>query len=122
MGSPSPHNPPARLRLELQRESQYVLVRLIGSATMDCADYLRTQLLAVLAESPPELILDLAELQFLNSSGLGIIVDAHLHFQKQAGRLKLLSPTPSIRHLLQLTNLDRLMPVYDSLPAALEKS
>ena len=112
-------NQPEPLRVELQRGSAYVLVRLVGSATMDCIENLRTQLSSVLAENPPELILDLSQLQFLNSSGLGALVDTHLQYRRQTGTLKLLNPSPPISHLLKLTNLDRLLPVYDSLEAAL---
>lgn len=64
-----------QLEMEVQRLSTATVVR-SGSAGMREADYLRDQL-ELLAESAVAMIvLDLAELEFISSAGLGAILSA----------------------------------------------
>jgi anti-sigma B factor antagonist len=57
------------------------------------------------------LLVNCAELTFLDSSGLGDLMAAHAAIIRRGGVLRLLSPTRTVRELLERTKLDGLLDV-----------
>ena len=58
------------------------------------------------------LVIDLSELNFICSLGLGSIVAAYLRARKLGMPTRLVGPRPEVMDVLALTKLDTLMPVY----------
>ena len=73
-----------------------------------------------LAETPSErVVLDLSNVDFLDSSGLGAVVGA----MKQLGRtrkLDLAGMTPTVEKVFRITRMDRIFRIYPDTAAALE--
>jgi anti-sigma B factor antagonist len=63
-------------------------------------------------------ILDLGQVQFLDSSGLGAVVSV-MKILAPARSLELARVTPTVARVLQLTRMDRVMRIHDDLPADL---
>lgn len=59
-------------------------------------------------------VLQLAEVDFVDSSGLGVLVRLHASASSTGSRLKLCSPSPMVRKVLQFTNLNRLFEICES--------
>lgn len=104
----------SKLQVAFECADEGPLVRLRGAATMDQADLLRDHLLALAPTLNGQIILDLTDLEFICSLGLGAIVAAHLRCQRLGGGIRLVNPTPPILQLLTLTQLDRLFGVFPS--------
>jgi anti-sigma B factor antagonist len=64
------------------------------------------------------LLVNCAELTFLDSSGLGDLMAAHAAIIRRGGVLRLLNPTRTVRELLERTKLDGLLDVYQDEAAA----
>ena len=61
------------------------------------------------------MVLDLSELRFMDSTGLGIIASAYRRMRRGGRRLIVASPTLGVRRIFQLTGmLERLEVVEDS--------
>ncbi|MFC7644978.1 STAS domain-containing protein [Streptosporangium lutulentum] len=73
-------------------------------------------------ESPgrPTLVMDLTEVPFCDSVGLGILVGALTRVKETGGRLILVVRPGMITHLLTITNLDRHFETCGSLSEALD--
>ena len=52
-----------------------------------------------------EVIIDLAQLQFVDSRGVRILLDAHKTLQERGGTLTLSGPRPGVHRVLELTGL-----------------
>jgi anti-sigma B factor antagonist len=65
------------------------------------------------------LLVDLAKVGFLDSSGLGALVRALTNTQKEGGTTKLLSAGPQVKKLLTMTNLDSVFEIHDDLETAI---
>lgn len=91
----------------------HVVVRIGGELDVDRAPMLIQALLDAAAEAdcPDEVVLDLADLSFCDSSGLNAIVQAHHLAQKHGRQIRLHAPRPQILRLLSLTGADRLFPI-----------
>lgn len=110
---------PRDLRMDVDRRGSASIVRLAGSAHMSVATTLREQLVGLIDQDTPRLVLDLADLEFINSVGLGAIIAAHLRCRHYNGDVKIVAPRPEIEHLLSVTKLTRILPVHPSVDAAL---
>jgi anti-sigma B factor antagonist len=64
------------------------------------------------------LVVDLAGVGFMDSSGLGALVTIFKALQDVDGRLGLAAPQPAVRRVLSITSVDRAIDVYDSVEAA----
>ena len=64
------------------------------------------------------LLVDLSQVGFLDSSGLGSLVRAMTNSQKEGGQTKLLNAGPQVRRLLEMTKLDSVFEIHDDLERA----
>ena len=71
----------------------------------DCPSF-RSHIQRVLTGMPGACIVDLSGIDYLDSSGLGMLVYLKKEIQRQGGQLHLLNITDSIRSVFQLTKLD----------------
>ncbi len=66
----------------------------------------------------PRLVVDLAGVEKLDSSGVGEIVSAFVTTRGTAGGLVTANLSSKVRRIFELTELDRVIPIYDSVEAA----
>ena len=74
---------------------------------------------ALLAGGATHLVLNLEGVSYVDSAGLGAMVEAFTVARHKAVRLTLLNPTERTRHLLEITGLARIVETFDSEAAAL---
>jgi anti-sigma B factor antagonist len=66
-----------------------------------------------------KVVVDVAGVSFVDSAGLGELVQTHSMIRNHGGALKLSGPTSRLRELLVLTRLTTLLGVYDDEEKAL---
>lgn len=64
-------------------------------------------------------ILDLTEVQFLGSAGLSILVEHHASCQRDGIGFGVVAPRHAVRRALEITALDQVIPLYDTVSDAL---
>jgi anti-sigma B factor antagonist len=64
-------------------------------------------------------VIDLAEVTFVDSSGLGALIVARKSARGGGGSVSLVSPPPTVRRLLGSTRLHDVFAIYDSLTEAI---
>ena len=92
------------LKLEIVPTSEETVVRCIGKMIYTGSAVLQTTLRGLIPETKC-LILDLAEMTYLDSFGLGVLVGAYLSAKRQQRQLKLINMNQQAQRLLQITNL-----------------
>ncbi|MHC4717032.1 MAG: STAS domain-containing protein [Planctomycetota bacterium] len=105
--------------LTVQRRDQAAVLKISGSVAITEAEPLREKIEELVAERMSVIVLDLSEMDFICSLGLGAIISGHLKCRHHLGQIKLVAPTPPVRELLETTRLTKLFGVYDSLDEAL---
>jgi anti-sigma B factor antagonist len=66
---------------------------------------LRDMVCDLLSKGHKQILLNLGDVQYIDSSGLGALVSAFTTVRKQGGELKLLNLTNKVRDLMQITKL-----------------
>jgi anti-sigma B factor antagonist len=72
----------------------------------------------LLEEGQVHLLVDMSQVGFLDSSGLGALVRAMTNSQKEGGQTKLLNAGPQVRRLLEMTKLDSVFELHEDLERA----
>ena len=80
---------------------------------------LRDAVKDVLAKGSKSILLNLANVDYIDSSGLGELVSAYTSVKNQGGELKLLHLTDKVHDLLQITKLYTVFEVHDDEPGAI---
>lgn len=83
---------------------------------------LKEQMLQLFDEGKCNLIIDLTEVRFVDSSGLGALVSGFKNASAREGSLKLCSLQPQVRSMFELTRLHRVFEIYASAEEALASS
>jgi anti-anti-sigma factor len=94
-----------------------VVVRLAGELDLYNAEEIRDAIGEAIARSPRRLVVDLAEVGFIDSTALGVLIEARARVG--ADRLALAAPQLETRRTLQVSGLDRHLAVYDTVDDAL---
>jgi anti-sigma B factor antagonist len=66
----------------------------------------------------PNVVVDLSEVTFLDSTGLGDLVRARESALSKGGQLHLVLTQPRIRRVLEITGLDTVFAIHETLAAA----
>jgi anti-anti-sigma factor len=96
----------------------YTLVRLSGEADVTNIDALRNVLEDQVSADSRTLVIDLAELRFMDSSALHVILRVNRAMDRQGRVLALAAPRDAVAKMLRLTAADQLIPVYASVDEA----
>jgi len=89
------------------------IVHLQGSITLgDDTRRLRDLVHKTLDEGKNKIVLNMAEVPYMDSSGLGELIAAHTTTKHRGGRLKLMKLTPRVQDLVQLTKVHRVFEVF----------
>lgn len=112
----------SNLSISTSVEGDTVVIGLSGSADMAEIAQLRETMDGLLKEKKSKWILDLSELIFISSIGLGTLIHAQRHCRENAGFLALVNPRDDVAHVLKTTQLDQIFDIYPDLSTALEKA
>jgi len=97
------------------------VIDMVGKLTLSEGDeLLRDKVNSLIQQGQRKLILNLAEVPYIDSAGLGEIVRTYTTVSRQGGSLKLLNLTKRIQDLLAITKLLTVFEVYDSEADALK--
>ena len=75
---------------------------------------------AIRRENAPTVILDLTDVPYMDSSGLGSLVSAYVSGHKSGRRMALTGLNARIINLLQITRMEQLFLIFPTLSAALD--
>lgn len=74
---------------------------------------IRTTIRRLVEEGTTKILLNLAGVSNIDSSGLGELVSGHISLSKKGGEMKLLHLTQSLRELMTITKLSTVFDVYE---------
>lgn len=95
---------PLKIDREEGKAPGTLIVRLAGPLTLinifDLQTLLRT------ANATPLTILDLTEVPYMDSAGMGVVVNYHVHCQNKGGKMIAVGVNPRIMELFKITKVD----------------
>ncbi len=87
-----------------------VTLRLSGELDTATSPALRDQIVQLISQGRADLVFDCTDLQFIDSTGLGVLIGARARALAANGSIELLGVSSSLRRLLVVTGIDGLFP------------
>jgi len=98
---------PGELRVERTRDREELVLALHGELSLASAPELQRELREAQTSGAERVVVDLRGLEFLDSAGLHVLLDAHQRLSvQQCPALFLRRGRPSVQRLFELTSTD----------------
>jgi anti-sigma B factor antagonist len=109
----------AALFMTLREVGPVTIVDLSGRISLgEGSALLRTTIRQLLDGGQSKILLNLGDVNYIDSSGIGELVSAFTAVRNRSGDLKLLNLTKKVHDLLQITKLFTVFDVYNDEPTA----
>lgn len=95
------------------------LIEVAGEVDIYTAPKFKDDMLALIDEGATELIVDLSEVTFIDSTALGVLIGGVKRMHAVDGRMALVVSTRPVQKVLTITGLDRVFEIHDTREAAL---
>jgi anti-sigma B factor antagonist len=110
----------ARLKIIVRTVGGVTIFSLSGDLTYDDGcQMLREVVRNAVAGGARACLLDLEQITYLDSGGVGTLVELFRHVTRQGGQLKMLRPSACARRVLGITHLTAVFDIFDDEPDAL---
>jgi anti-sigma B factor antagonist len=102
------------LTLSTRTEGDRTVLEVGGEIDVYTAPKLREQLVDLVADGKYHLVVDMERVDFLDSTGLGVLVGGLKRVRAHDGSLRLVCTQERILKIFRITGLTKVFPIYDS--------
>jgi anti-sigma B factor antagonist len=106
------------LDLETSTQGDATVVSLRGEIDVYTAPRLRQTLIDLISEGATDIVVDMSGVDFLDSTGLGVLVGGLKRVKAKEGSLKLVVTQEKILKIFDITGLTKVFPIFGSLDEA----
>lgn len=106
------------LRLDVREAGDWTVVEVGGEIDVATAPRLREQLIALVNDRRHHLVVDLDQVDFIDSTGLGVLIGALKRVRTNDGELVLVCTERRILKVFEITGLLNVFAVHPSVDAA----
>lgn len=109
------------MTIEERQAGEVTILALAGKLTLGEGErLLKDRISSVVRDGPKQLLLDLSEVPYVDSAGLGELVRTYTAVNRNGGQLKLLGLAKRIRDLFALTKLLTVFEIFETEQEALD--
>ena len=111
----------SRLEASIEKRDDVSIIHTKGEVDVASAPTLAAYVHLALANAAPLLVINLEAVTFVDSSGLGVLVESQKEAQRTTtgGELRLVISEPRILKVFEVTGLNRAFSIYPSIEIAL---
>lgn len=107
------------MKIEINNNDSVTTIALSGRFDSSVVPHFR-ELVSTLPDDQPEnYVVDLGEVQYIDSGGLGCLVAFLRRVREDGGDIKVATLTAKVRAVFELTRLHRIFEIYDNSSAAI---
>jgi stage II sporulation protein AA (anti-sigma F factor antagonist) len=109
------------LHIDLSSKDDILIIRLVGELDHHTAEQLRSKVEEKMDQHGiKHILLNLKDLTFMDSSGLGVILGRYKRVTQLGGQMIICAISPSIYRLFELSGMFKILKIVDSEQQALE--
>ena len=108
------------VHLTSRTEGEVVVVALDGELDLTSAPLLREALIELFTGGRHRLVVDMTDVSFVDSTGLGVLVGGVKRATVHDGMLRVVCTDPDVLRIFRMTGLHKLIPMHRTVPEALD--
>ena len=106
------------LDVKTRRQGQATILTLGGEIDVYTAPKLREAILRLVDEGATNIVVDMSSVDFLDSTGLGVLVEGLKRVKTRDGNLTIVVTQEKILKIFDITGLNKVFPIHDSIDQA----
>lgn len=107
------------MEIKLKKYSSVYILEVIGDMDLYSAFELKDVVAKMLAKGIKLYVLDLAKVDYIDSSGIGVLIHIYSTIKKANNKLKIVNVHGSVEKVIRLTKLTQYFPIVPSLKEAI---
>ena len=113
---------PTDIQISTETKGSAAVVRPVGDIDLSRSPVLREAIKRVLAKKPARLIVDLAGVEYMDSSGVATLVEAMQLTKRGGNDLVICSLTDRVRSIFEIARLEQVFAIENDVESALNRS
>lgn len=105
-------------RLEVTEREAWTIVAVAGEVDVATAPRFREQLIDLIGAGRHRIVVDMSWVDFIDSTGLGVLIGALKRLRSHEGELRLVIDDPRVLKVFDITGLDQVFEIHTSLDTA----
>jgi len=97
--------------MQTELKSGVTICRLEGDLNIHAAPGIKKEFTELIGQNPVRLIIDFSKVNYVDSSGLGVLVEILKRVKTYGGGLKLINLSPMIKDMFQIVKFDRIFDI-----------
>jgi len=99
--------------------AQTAVVAAVGEVDLHTAPEIKRRITELAEAGHTQIVVDLSRIDYLDSTGLGVLVGSLKRLREKDGELRLVHPTPRVMRVLEITRLVNVFQIFDTEEEAL---
>ncbi len=108
------------MELEILNTNAASILKIKGDVDLYSSPQVRKEVITLITKINKNLLVDLAEVTYMDSSGVATLVEALQLTKKRGGKLKLFSLGSTVKDVFELSRLDKVFDICDNQQQALD--
>jgi stage II sporulation protein AA (anti-sigma F factor antagonist) len=107
------------LQVKFTNKSTTLVITIAGELDHHSSEYVRQKIDSELIKSTTKnVVFDFSKVTFMDSSGIGVVMGRYKNIQQWNGQAAVANVSPQIRRVFEMSGLQKLIPVYESVDEA----
>lgn len=102
------------LDISTERDGSTCRIAVNGEVDVYTSPLLKTRLVDAVDDGCIDLVIDLENVGFIDSSGLGVLVSGLRRVKEQSGSMRIICTKEGILKIFRITGLDKVFPIFAS--------
>lgn len=102
-------------------ENNICMIKVPEEFQIENASEIKKEIEVLIRDEKLKILIDMSDLEYIDSSGLGVLISIMKKIKLEKGKMILLSPQKSIVQILELTSLDNVFIINNDLENAIEE-
>ncbi len=108
------HSDPKNVIRGVRHQGRVVILQVGGEIDMQRSTKLRSKFMELFQDKPQVLVVNMTEVEFMDSSGLATLVEALKWCHRNDSQLRLVGLTHSVRNVFELSRLESMFQFFNS--------
>ncbi len=108
------------MNIKIEKSSDVAICAITGEVNINNSPELRKAFDALISQDEKKVVVDLASVSYIDSSGLATLIEMFQRLKKVEGDLKLSQMDEKVKSLFEITKLDKLFKIYNSKEEAIK--
>ncbi len=110
------------MQIVFEKVNNSLIIKLFGELDHHSSEYIKEKIdMEIMRKNPQNIIFDMGNLTFMDSSGIGVIIGRYKLISANGGKTAIVNLKPQIKRVYEICGLKKIIPSFSTSKIAIEK-